>query len=270
MSGLRLRFKEAPTLPVDAAGLSPAVLAGMSGSEIAALPVRVGRDLVPLADLAEIHPGEPDTLVIEGAFSALDRLGHGLRHGRVEVYGDVGAFLGQDMTGGRIELFGSAGPYAAAGMKGGVIHIQANAGHRLGGALPGEARGMLDGTVMVGGDAGDRLGDRMRRGLIVVHGRTGDLPASRMIGGTIVVQGACGSAPGCAMRRGTLLLGTDPGERHLLPTFADNGRHALPWLGLLARHVARMPNAPELDIDRVRRWTGCASVGGKGEILVTA
>lgn len=268
MSPLRLRFKTAVRTPLDAGGLTPEALAGMGAREIAALPLRAGNGVIPLGDLAEIHPGDLETLVIEAAFPALDRLGRGMRRGRIEIYGSVGAYLGQAMTGGRIELFGSAGPYAAAGMKGGVIHIQANAGDRLGAALPGDMHGMLDGTVIVGGDAGERLGDRMQRGLIVVSGRIGDLPASRMIGGTILALGGCGTAPGCGMRRGTLLLAQQP--ESLLATFADNGTHTLPWLGLLARHVAALHRPLDLDLARVRRWTGCASTGGKGEILVAA
>ena len=89
----------------------------------------------------------------------------------MQIYGDVGAYLGQGMTGGRIELFGSAGIYAAAQMRGGTIHVTANVGDFLGAALPGDAAGMEDGVVLVGGDAGDRVGDRMRRGLIAVRGR---------------------------------------------------------------------------------------------------
>ena len=70
------------------------------------------------------------------------------------------------------------------------------------------------------------------------------------------------------MRRGTLILGRHASS--LLPTFADNGTHDLPWLRLLARELAEL--APRLHAlgDRAQRWTGCASVGGKGEILLLA
>lgn len=268
MTAVRLRFREALLLPVDASPLAPEALAGRSEAELARLPLRVGNRQVPLGELAEIEPGDAGTLVIEAAFAGLDRLGQGITSGSLEIYGDVGAYLGYGMTGGRIELFGSAGPFAAAAMTGGVIHVTAHVGDHLGGALPGDAFGMAGGAVLVGGDAGDRAGDRMRRGLIAVAGRLGDHPASRMVGGTLLGLGGCGDGPGHAMRRGTLLLGRAPGR--IPVTFADNGTHDLPWLSLLGTHLATLGTAIELPGTRMARFTGCASVGGRGEILVAA
>jgi formylmethanofuran dehydrogenase subunit C len=268
MTPVRLRFRGGTRLPVDAAHLLPATLAGKGTAEIEELRLQVGNREVPLGELADVAAGDTDTLVLEGAFAGLDRVGRHLRAGRIEIYGDVGAYLGQGMSGGRIELFGSAGVYAAAGMRGGTIHVAADAGDFLGAALPGDPSGMAEGVVLVGGDAGDRVGDRMRRGLIAVAGRLGDFPASRMIGGTVVALRGCGADPGFAMRRGTLVLGREP--PNLLGTFAGNGAHDLPWLGLLARQLAAMEPPMALPTTRVARWTGCASVGGKGEILVAA
>jgi formylmethanofuran dehydrogenase subunit C len=268
MTPVRLRFRAATTLPVDAAALLPATLAGRTAAELGALPLQVGNATVPMGELAEAEPGDADTLVIEGAFAGLDRLGHGMEGGRLEIHGDAGAYLGQGMSGGRIDLFGSAGVFAAAGMRGGLIRIAGDAGDFLGAALPGDPHGMVEGTVLVGGNAGDRVGDRMRRGLIAVADRVGDGAASRMIGGTIVVLQGCGADPGYAMRRGTLVLGRPPAN--LLATFADNGTHTLPWLGLLARQLAALDPPMILPGIRVARWTGCASTRGKGEILVSS
>ena len=266
MTAVRLRFKASTTLPVDARVLAPDRLAGMPGAELAAIELLVGNRHVPLAELAEITAGDAQELVIEGSFGTLDRLGHGMAAGLLQIYGDAGAYLGQDMAGGRIELFGSAGIYAAAQMRGGTIHIVANAGDFLGAALPGDSTGMAEGIVLVGGDAGDRVGDRMRRGLIAVHGRLGDFAAARMIGGTILGRHGCGTDPGYAMRRGSLIVGRAP--EHLLATFADNGVNELPWLRLLGRQLASLEPPFELPGRHLRRWTGCASVGGKGEILI--
>lgn len=266
MRPVRLRFREPVSLPVEAGGLAPATLSGLSTKELERLTLQVGNSKLPLAELAEVHPGEDETLIVEAAFPTLDGLGRGMTRGRLEVYGDVGAYLGQNMKGGRIELFGSAGPYAAVGMHEGLIHITAHAGDFLGAALPGGRLGMTGGVVLVGGDAGERVGDRMRRGLVVVTGHIGDYAASRMIGGTIVALHGCGVEAGYAMRRGTLVLGRAPAA--LLRTFADNGVHTLPWLGLLDHELARHPPAPSLPGLRAERWTGCASVGGKGEILI--
>lgn len=266
MTAVRLRFNESTTLPVDARELAPDRLAGKPKAELAALELLVGNRRVPLGELADITSGDVEELVIEGSFGALDRLGHGMTGGLLHIYGDAGAYLGQGMTGGRIELFGSGGVYAAAQMAGGTIHIVANAGDFLGAALPGDVAGMTEGVVLVGGDAGDRTGDRMRRGLIAVHGRLGDLAAARMIGGTILGLHGCGADPGYGMRRGSLILGRAP--EHLLATFTDNGVNELPWLRLLEHQLAAQEPPFELPDQRLRRWTGCASVGGKGEILV--
>ncbi|MFO1048951.1 MAG: formylmethanofuran dehydrogenase subunit C [Geminicoccaceae bacterium] len=261
-----MRFKGPITLPVDARVLAPDRLAGMREGELAALELQAGNRRVPLGELAEIAAGDAQELIIEGSFATLDRLGHGMTGGLLQIYGDAGAYLGQGMAGGRIELFGSAGIYAAAQMRSGTIHVTANAGDFLGAALPGDVAGMEEGVVLVGGDAGDRVGDRMRRGLIAVHGKLGDLPAARMIGGTILGLHGCGADPGYGMRRGSLILGHAP--EHLLATFADNGINVLPWLRVLERQLQGLDAAFELPGTHLRRWTGCASVGGTGEILI--
>ncbi|MFL5336424.1 MAG: formylmethanofuran dehydrogenase subunit C [Geminicoccaceae bacterium] len=268
MKPVRLRFIRPTTLPVDVRALTPAGLSRKSAAELARIRLLVGNRQVPMGELADVTAGDADHLIVEGAFASLDRLGHGMAGGSLEIYGDVGAYLGQGMSGGRIELFGSAGVYAAANMRGGNIHVTANVGDLLGGALPGDSVGMEEGTVLVGGDAGDRVGDRMRRGLIAVRGRLGDFAASRMIGGTIVGLHGCGADPGFAMRRGALVLGRAP--VNMLATFAANGSHELPWLRLLARELAKQEPAFALPGPRVHRWTGCASVGGSGEILIGA
>lgn len=266
MTAVRVRFRGSTPLPVDASALVPAVLAGRPAAELERLGLRVGNRELPLAELAEVTPGDLDTLVVEGGFASLDRLGRGMAGGRLAIEGDAGAYLGQDMAGGRIELSGSAGPCAAAGMAGGSIRVGAHAGAFLGAALPGDRHGMAGGAVVVGGDAGDRAGDRMRRGLIAVAGAVGGFAASRMIGGTVLALRGCGPHAGYAMRRGTLLLAKPPAE--LLPTFDLNGAHDLTWLRLLARELAELAPGLPFPGGRVERWTGCASARGKGEILV--
>ena len=141
MKPVRLRFNRPTTLPVDARALDPAALAGRNAAELSVISLQVGNRRVPLGELAEITAGETDHLIVEGSFASLDRLGHGMGGGRLEIYGDVGAYLGQGMSGGRIELFGSAGVYTAANMRGGTIHVTADVGDFLAAALPGDAAG---------------------------------------------------------------------------------------------------------------------------------
>ena len=141
-------------------------------------------------------------------------------------------------------------------------------GDLAGAALAGGRFGMKGGALLVGGRLGDRAGDRMRRGLIAAAQGAGMFLGSRMIAGTIVVGGTCGPDPGYAMRRGTLLLAAEPSA--LLATFADAGRHDLPWLRLLGRYLESVGHIGLLHGTRARRLTGCLSAGGKGEILIAA
>ena len=57
-------------------------------------------------------------------------------------------------------------------------------------------------------------------------------------------------------------------SENLLATFTDNGVNELPWLRLLERQLGALEPPFALPGRPLRRWTGCASVGGKGEILV--
>ena len=169
---------------------------------------------------------------------SLDRLGHGMGGGRLEIYGDVGAYLGQGMSGGRIELFGSAGVYAAAKMRGGSIHVTANAGDFLGGGAA-RRRGRHGGR--------HRPGRRRRR-------RPGRRPDAARADRRAWAAGRLrrqphdrrhDPGPGAAaartrasrMRRGALLLGRAPAN--LLATFADNGTHELPWLRAAGKRPGR-------------------------------
>jgi formylmethanofuran dehydrogenase subunit C len=271
MSALVLRLKAPGRLPIDASALSPDGLAGLGAEEIRRLPLQIGNQKLPLAELFELEPGDAEDVVIEGAVAALDRLGQGMSRGRLAIQGDAGAYLGLGQSGGRIEVEGDVGIYAGAMMRGGEIRIAGDAGDFLAGALPGEMRGMRGGLVLVGGNAGDRAGDRMRRGTVIVAGDAGDFPACRIIGGTLAILGRSGVDPGLQMRRGTLILGTAPAN--LLLTFQENVPHALPWLGLLGRELAAagwkglLPGADGRPLDRL---TGDTSVGGRGEILAAA
>jgi formylmethanofuran dehydrogenase subunit C len=261
-------LREPQGLPVEASALQPERLTGLGEREMAALPLQVGNRQVPVGELFDIVMGDPSTLVIEGDGRRLQRLGAGMTGGRILVEGDAGYRLGEAMAGGEIAVEGSVGDLCAAAMQGGVIRVRGDAGDRAANALPGERQGMKGGALIVDGRIGERACDRMRRGLVLAGGGAGYGLASRIIGGTVVVLGPCAEEPGFAMRRGTVLLAREP-ER-LLATFEDNGAHELPWLALLARYVASLGWAGSIPGPRVRRFTGCASTGGLGEILVAA
>jgi len=267
MSATVLRLESDPGAPVDMTGVLPSNVAGRDEATTAAIPLQVGNRRVPLGELFHVHPGDGPHLVVEGATRRLDRLGSGMAGGTLEVYGDVGAWLGHDLRGGRLSLFGSAGDFAGAAMRDGLITVAADVGAFLGAGLPGDMHGMAGGAILVLGNAGDRPGDRMRRGVISVRGTTGVYAASRMIGGTVVLAQAPGAWAGYGMRRGTMLL-TEPPEGGL-PLFADTGEHDLPWLALLERHLQALGWEGSWPGTRVRRMAGDVTVGGKGEILLS-
>jgi formylmethanofuran dehydrogenase subunit C len=267
MSAVVLRLESDPGAPVDMTGVLPGKVAGRDEAAIAAMPLQVGNRRVPLGELFHVHPGADPHLVVEGATRRLDRLGSGMAGGTLEVYGDVGAWLGHDLRGGRLSLFGSAGDFAGAAMRDGVITVAADVGAFLGASLPGDMHGMAGGAILVEGSAGDRLGDRLRRGVIAVRGTTGVYAAARMIGGTIVLGEAPGAWAGYGMRRGTMLL-TDSPEGGL-PLFADTGEHDLSWLALLERHLRARGWEGSWPGTRVRRMAGDVTVGGRGEILLS-
>ena len=88
MSHLTLIFRGAPgNIPIDGAPLLPERLAGLGERERAALPLQYGNRLVPLSELFGVRPGDGETLVIEGASTAFDRLGCGMTGGRLVLVG---------------------------------------------------------------------------------------------------------------------------------------------------------------------------------------
>jgi formylmethanofuran dehydrogenase subunit C len=268
VSALTLRFREPPTVTIDASPLRPDALSGMSEGELERLPLLVGNRRVPLGELCELQSGDAASLRLENTSQALRRLGHGMSSGSILALGDVGDQLGLALRGGTIEIRGNAGDLTACLMTGGLIRVSGDVGDFAAAALAGGRLGMQGGALLVGGRLGDRACDRMRRGLVAACGTAGDYAASRMIGGTLVALGGCGADPGYGMRRGSVVLGRIP-ER-LLATFAENGTHDLPWLGLLDRELQALGFPASLGGPRRGRWTGCASAGGLGELLIAA
>lgn len=266
MSGLRLRLKSAPVGRLDLSCLQPGPLSGHSADQVAHMPFGDGT----LGDLFDVSDeGEDGTLILAGTTSTCDGIGDGLAGGTLIVEGDAGAYAARHMKNGRLVIHGSAGDWLGAGMKGGLVTVAGSAGHYVGGQLAGEKFGMAGGTICVSGSIGERAGDRMRRGTIVVKGKAGPAAGARMAGGTIWAEGGFGPGPGPLMRRGTLI---GPSAEHLLPTFADCGKHDMVFLRLISRHVADTLGtlAPPALPPQVRRYAGDMATIGKGELLLTA
>lgn len=265
---LRFTLKAAPPGRVNCAPLVPEALAGKGVPEIAALRLECGSETIAVGELFSVAGDDASDIVFEGGSSRLDRIGAGMKAGRIAVRGDGGAFLGQGMRGGSVEVEGGAGAWCGNGMRAGLVQVRGSVGDFLAAALPGEHRGLQGGVVVVGGNAGDRAGDRMRRGMVLVEGDCGSYCGSRMGAGTIAVLGATGANAGFAMRRGTLLL---RGAPSMLATFDDAGMHSLGFLRLMFRAWRNLPSRFASigdDAARVRRYVGDRGNGGLGEILV--
>jgi formylmethanofuran dehydrogenase subunit C len=264
---LVLTLRDYPDQRLDMAALVPQRLIGLSAPEINAIEIQTTRVRVTIGDAFKIKMGDPQMLRIEGGCDRLDRIGHAMASGDIEVEGDAGAQTGRAMRAGRLTVTGNTGPWTGSCMKGGHVLVHGSTGERVGGPLSGETLGMRGGVIYIAGNAGERAGDRLRRGTIIVAGKTGPYAGSRMIAGTLIVQQQVAALPGYLMRRGTLVL--LQGTEQISPSFRDCGVTPLVALRLMARFVepfnakiAALMRAP------MRRFAGDMAVLGRGELLL--
>ncbi len=126
---------------------------------------------------------------------------------------------------------------------------------------------MRDGTILIEGSAGIEVGMRMKRGIIAVKGPVRDFAGLQMKGGTIFLFGGTEIRTGAWMVRGTIVSLTPV---HLLPTFSYACAYHPTFLRLYAQHLRTLGfSIPgEVKDGAYHRFTGDASVPGKGEILV--
>lgn len=265
MTALTFKLATKPNQRLDLSPLTPERLAGLSPSEIEALPIGTSREPVTVGDIFKLKGNDAAKLRLVGTDARCDRIGQDLTQGEIVVDGDAGAYLGAAMRGGQIRLSGSAGPFAGGGMKGGTIEIAGDVGERAGGVVVGETFGMRGGRMSIGGKAGPMLGERMRRGLVVVHGGAGDYAGARMIAGTLLIKGRVGRWAGYGLRRGSIILSKEP--KDLLPTFGDCGVLDFNWLRVLERNLQATGARVKFRC-RARRLMGDMAVLGKGEMLI--
>lgn len=246
---ITLTPKAAFTGLVDGRALAPDRLAGLTGSQLGALPLPVeGRGAVPLGDLCRIVGDSSQTLRLEGDWSAVNGLGSG-------------------MTGGRLEVTGSAGDDVGLGMLGGLVIVEGDAGANAGGARPGGSRGMAGGEIVIRGRAGNEAGARMRRGVIYVGGAAGAGAGRSMIAGTLVIAGPAGPNLALWNKRGSIIA---LAEFTIPVTYRYDCSYHPPTVPLLLGRLARLYGArigAEQIAGRYRRYSGDLAESGKGEIL---
>ena len=264
---LTLTLRAAPAARVWAAVLTPGRLQGLAASEVAALTVRCGREMVAVGEMFEVAGIADEQLVLRGELRRVDGIGMAMESGRVLVEGGCGHHLGARMSGGEIAVRGSAGDWAGAEMAGGVLRISGDAGARLGAAYPGARAGMTGGEIIVSGNAGQEAGAGMRRGLVAVRGRTGSGAGLRMLAGTVIALDGIGAEAGLGNKRGSLVSGraVEP-----LPSYAFASRFRPPALGLQLRRARQLG----LEVDDAllggtwARWSGDRTELSRGEILI--
>lgn len=267
---LTLTYTARTTVPVEATGLLPTELRGLSNAEIEKRTLWHGNRTVPLAELFRVGgKADDETLTLVGDLGGVHGLGSKLDRGLIRIEGNAGRHVGSELAGGEIHVSGNVGDWVGGEMKSGLIHVRGSAGDHAGGAYRGSSRGMSGGTLLVAGNAGREIGHNLRRGLIAVGGDVGDAPGLNMIAGSIFVFGGVGIRAAAGMRRGTLaVFGKSPS---LLPTFRAAGRGRPLYLRLyfaaLRKHGFIVP--PHLDDAEYDLFAGDLVTVGKGEVLTT-
>ena len=262
-----LTLKEQPTVPLETEVLSPDVMVTLAHDAIRALPVYLGKRERRLDEFFSVEGAASDELEIRGEATRVKWIGKGMTRGRITIVGSAGMHLGAYMKGGTIDVSGNTSDWLGAEMSGGLIRIGGNAGGQVGAAYRGSLSGMTDGTILIAGSAGLEVGMRMKRGTIAVGGTVRDFAGLQMKGGTIVLRGGAELRTGAWMVRGTIIsLKPIP----LLPTFAYASTYNPTFLRLYARHLETFGFTIPYDEQDggYQRYTGDASVPGKGEILV--
>lgn len=264
---LTLTLRAQPPARLTAAGLTPERLVGLSLSEIAALPLRCGRQRTTVGDLFDVSGTGEEEVVLAGDLHRVDGIGASMSGGRLVVEGSCGDHLGAGMSGGEISVFGDAGAWAGAELHGGLLRIRGDAGARLGAAYPGARTGMTGGEIIVFGNAGEEAGAGMRRGLVAAGGRTGAGAGLRMLAGTVVALGGIGIEAGLGNKRGSLVSGraVEP-----LPVYAFAARFRPPALRLQLLRARDLGLAvpDELMSGTWARWSGDRTMLTRGEILI--
>jgi len=264
---ITLTLRQPPTVPLEAENLTPDITADLTHDAVRALPVFLGKRQRRLDDFFEVEGEKSDQLDIRGDAAKVKWIGRGMTRGKITVRGNAGMHLGAYMKGGEIEVSGNASDWVGAEMKGGFISVGGNAGGQIGAAFRGGTTGMSGGTIVIGGAAGLEIGMRMKRGTIVVKGPVRDFAGLQMKGGTIVLASGAEIRTGAWMIRGTILSLVD---LKLLPTFHYACSYEPTFVRIYARHLQKLGVALPVDgrLGSWDRFSGDASVPGKGEILI--
>ncbi|MBV9817041.1 MAG: formylmethanofuran dehydrogenase subunit C [Solirubrobacterales bacterium] len=264
---LTLTALTSPPARVDLSPLVPETTRGRSAIEVAGTAIRCGRDRVGVGELFAVSGYGTDELVLRGELGRIDRIGAGMRGGRLRVEGSCGDHVGARMTGGEIVIDGDAGAFAGAELRGGLVRIEGSAGASAGAGYPGTRAGMSGGEIVIAGDAGQEAGAAMRRGLVAIGGRAGDGAGLRMLAGTVIALRGVGAEAGMGNKRGSIVSGR---PLRPLPGYARAVRYRPPALALQLRRLRELGlEVPDAMLTGAwTRWAGDRLELSRGEILI--
>lgn len=265
---ITLTLRARPEGPLDMAGVTPDVCAGLSEAAIATLPVWLGSKAAHVGDFFTVRGAGIARMTVEGELGQVHGLGAAMAGGEFVVHGEVGDRAGAGMSGGVLHVRGRAGDDAGMAMRGGTLRIDGHAGDRLGGATPGASKGMSGGEIVVFGSVGAGAAALVRRGLIAVAGGVGPGAGRAMIAGTVLALGPIAGPAGLGNKRGSIVAAA---AVDVPATYRYACTYEPPHVRLVIVSLQRrfgFPADSRIRDGRYRRYCGDAGEPGKGEILV--
>ena len=264
---LKLTLHTAPEVPMEAALISPHLLAGMNETAIANIQLHHGNHPACIGDFFKIAGTANGNVHLEGDLSLIKHLGSGMTGGQMHINGHAGAHLGAGMSGGEIVVDGNAADWVGPEMTGGRITINGNAGHMVGSAYRGSSAGMLGGEIIIHGNVKNETGHAMRNGLIMVGGSSGDFTGVNALAGTILVIGESGIRTGASMKRGTII---SMHKIEILHTFTYSCLYRPTFMRMLLQYAQEhaLPITDSHFNGQYHRWCGDSVEQNRGEILI--
>ena len=288
---LTLALKSPLTLPIEVDSILPENTGSLSAAEIGDRLIWCGRQQEPLKNFFDVSGSAKEDATIQwrdcssgNGLARVNRIGHRMTAGTMQIHGDAGVHTGWQMQGGRIEVQGNSDDYLGAEMTGGTIVVSGDVGNHAGSRFNGEKIGMNRGQIFIQGSAGHGLGQGMRRGTIVVGKQAGKLVGWNMLAGTILCLQGCGPHPGSGMKRGTIVAAADPKSTAtikqndwLLPSFNAGTTDCVPifksiknWLATQTMDAKPLFSPAQLDLldQAYQVFHGDRLIGGRGEVFL--
>ena len=255
---------------IDLKNLSSVNKIDFNLKKVSSIYIEKGNKNIKLNEIFDIKIRKIKTpqrkVIIKSSKSVIDNLGYKWQEDHLEIFGDVGSFVGKKMKSGYISVTGSCKSFLGSQMTGGEISIKGNAGSYVGGPSFGEKLGMNGGKIFIKGSTGQYLGYMMRRGLINVEGNTGEFCANNIIAGTIIIKKKIGKNYCLGMKRGSVILYKKPKDIDIL--YKNSGIHELNFFSILVGNTVGSKTRIYNKMHTFEKFVHCNSDSFFGEILI--